>query len=397
LSTLPEVAACQFRRGGVRDNACVPTSVARIDLDAIHDNVAVLCKRAPSAALMAVVKADGYGHGMLPAARAALAGGATWLGVATAEEALELRSAGIDVPVLAWLLAPDSDWTALVSRGVDVGVSAHWALEKAIVAALAHGRAARVHLKADTGLGRGGATRQDWPDLVDAAASAQADGTIEVVGIFSHLAYADQPSNPTIQRQQRSFSHALSVASQAGIEPQVRHLANSAATLALPNAHFDLVRPGVAIYGLSPGPQVGRAADLGLRPAMTLTSRVALAKRVPPGQGVSYAHRYITERQTTLALIPLGYADGVPRHLTNLGEVFIAGRRHKIAGNVCMDQFVVDVGDAAVREGDEVVLFGPGDRGEPTAEDWADAIGTINYEIVSRIGARIPREHIGAQ
>jgi alanine racemase len=380
----------------IRDNARVPTSVARIDLDAIRDNVAVLREYAPAAALMAVVKADGYGHGMLPAARAAIAGGATWLGVATGEEALELRAAGIDVPVLAWLLAPDADWTSLVARGIDVGVSAHWALEQAVVAALAHGRPARIHLKVDTGLGRGGATRQDWPDLVDAAASAAADGTVEVVGIFSHLAYADEPSHPTIQRQQRAFTHAVGVATRAGLDPQVRHLANSAATLALPGSHLDLVRPGIAVYGLSPGPQVGRAADLGLRPAMTFTSTVALSKRVPPGHGVSYAHRYVTERQTTLALVPVGYADGVPRHLTNLGEVAIGGRRHRIAGTVCMDQFVVDVGDQAVREGDEVVLFGPGDRGEPTADDWAAAIGTINYEIVTRIGARVPRVHQGA-
>jgi alanine racemase len=381
----------------VRDNACVPISVARIDLDAIRDNVAVLRERAPTAALMAVVKADGYGHGMVPSARAALAGGATWLGVAMADEAVALRAAGIDVPILAWLLAPDDDWVSLVARGVDVGVSAAWALEKAVAAALTQGRAARIHLKADTGLSRGGATRQDWPDLVDAAAAAQSDGTVEVIGIWSHLAYADEPSNPTIQRQQRAFTHAVSVATQAGIEPQVRHLANSAATLALPGAHLDLVRPGIAIYGLSPGPQVGRAADLGLRPAMTLTSQVALSKRVAPGQGVSYGHRYITERQTTLALVPLGYADGVPRHLSNVGEVFIAGRRHRIAGTVCMDQFVVDVGDDAVREGDEVVLFGPGDHGEPTAEDWADAIGTINYEIVTRVGSRVPRVHQRAQ
>jgi alanine racemase len=372
----------------------VPISVARIDLDAIRDNVAVLRERAPNSALMAVVKADGYGHGMLPSARAALAGGATWLGVATAESALELRAAGIEVPILAWLLAPDDDWAGLVSQGVDVSVSALWALDKAVAAAHTHGRAARVHLKADTGLGRAGATRHDWPDLVDAAAAAQSDSTVDVVGIWSHLAYADEPKNPTIQRQQRAFTHAVGIATQAGLDPQVRHLANSAATLALPGAHLDLVRPGIAIYGLSPGPHVGRAADLGLRAAMTLTSQVALAKRVPPGQGVSYGHRYVTERQTTLALVPMGYADGVPRHLTNVGEVQIAGRRHRIAGTVCMDQFVVDVGDDAVREGDEVVLFGPGHHGEPTADDWATAIGTINYEIVTRVGARVPRVHV---
>ncbi|HEX3908303.1 MAG TPA: alanine racemase [Mycobacteriales bacterium] len=368
-------------------------SVARIDLDAIRDNVAVLRGYAPTAELMAVVKADGYGHGMVPSARSALAGGATWLGVTSAEEALGLRAAGIDVPVLAWLLAPDDDWTALVAGNVDVSVSATWALERATAAATAHGRPARIHLKADTGLGRGGATRQDWPDLVEAAAKAVSDGTIQVIGVWSHLAYADEPTHPTIQRQQRAFSHAVSVATEAGLDPQVRHLANSAATLALPGAHLDLVRPGIAIYGLSPGPAVGTPSDLGLRPAMTLTSQVVLAKRVPPGQGVSYGHRYITERQTTLALVPLGYADGVPRHLTNVGEVLVAGRRRRIAGSVCMDQFVVDVGDDVVHEGDEVVLFGPGDHGEPTAADWANAIGTINYEIVTRVGARVPRIH----
>jgi alanine racemase len=171
----------------------------------------------------------------------------------------------------------------------------------------------------------------------------------------------------------------------------VRHLANSAATLRLPQTHYDLVRPGVAVYGLSPGPEVGDARELGLTPAMTLTSQVALAKRVPAGQGVSYGHRYTTERETTLALVPLGYADGVPRHLTNVGEVSINGRRYRISGTVCMDQFVVDVGDDAVTAGDEIVLFGNGASGEPTAEDWANAIGTINYEIVSRVGARVPR------
>jgi alanine racemase len=377
----------------VSDNACVPTSVARIDLDAIRDNVGVLREHAPTAQLMAVVKADGYGHGMVPSARAALAGGASWLGVATAEEALALRAAAIDAPTLAWLLAPDDSWTELVGGRVDVGVSALWALDRAISGAHASGRAARVHLKADTGLGRGGATRQDWPDLVAAAAKAVADGTVDVIGVWSHLANADDPLHPTIQRQQRSFTHAVSVATEAGLRPQVRHLANSAATLALPGAHFDLVRPGIAIYGLSPGPQVGRAADLGLRPAMTLTSQVVLAKRVPPGQGVSYSHRYVTERETTLALVPLGYADGVPRALTNVGEVQLGGKRRRIAGTVCMDQFVLDVGDDDVRVGDEVVLFGSGEHGEPTADDWAKTLGTINYEIVTRVGARVPRVH----
>jgi alanine racemase len=254
-----------------------------------------------------------------------------------------------------------------------------------------------VHLKVDSGLGRSGAQPHDWPDLVEAAAKAQADGSVTVVGIWSHLAYADNPGHPTIEKQRLAFESALDVAATADLEPEIRHLANSAATLALPATHYDLVRPGIAVYGLSPGPEVGVAADLGLRPAMTLSSELALVKRTPAGHGVSYGHRYTTTAETTLALVPLGYADGVPRHLTNIGEVAINGRRFRIAGTVCMDQFVVDVGDAEVAAGDEIVLFGPGDAGEPTADDWANAIGTINYEIVSRVGARVPRTFVGGR
>jgi alanine racemase len=369
----------------------VSVSAARIDLEAIRGNVGVLAKRAGDAAVMAVVKADGYGHGMVESARAALAGGATWLGVAMADEALALRAAGIDAPVLAWLLGPTDDWQVVVAAHVDVGVYAGWALDQAVTAAEGTGRPTRIHLKVDTGLGRGGSQPTAWPDLVDAAAKAQADGAVEVVGIWSHLAYADNPGHPTIEAQHRAFDDALDLAARAGLHPSVRHLANSAATLRLPQTHYDLVRPGVAVYGLSPGPEVGDARALGLTPAMTLTSRVALTKRVPANHGVSYGHRYTTATETTLALVPLGYADGVPRHLTNVGEVAVAGRRYRIAGTVCMDQFVLDVGDDAVSAGDEVVLFGPGVGGEPTADDWAAAIGTINYEIVSRVGARVPK------
>jgi alanine racemase len=371
------------------------SSAVRIDLDAIRGNVAVLKQRAGAAAVMAVVKADGYGHGMAASAHAALDGGATWLGVATADEAIALRAAGIDAPALAWLLAPGDDWTAVAAAGVDLGVNAGWALDKAIGSAAVTGRATRVHLKIDSGLGRAGSTPHDWPDLVDAAAKAQADGLVDVVGIWSHLAYADSPRHPTIEKQRLAYERALEVAASAGLDPQVRHLANSAATLSLRQTHYDLVRPGVAVYGLSPGPEVGVPADLGLVPAMTLTSEVALTKRVPAGLGVSYGHRYTTSAETTLALVPLGYADGVPRHLTNIGEVAVNGRRYRIAGTVCMDQFVLDVGADRVHAGDEVVLFGPGQSGEPTADDWAQAIGTINYEIVTRVGARVPRIYEG--
>jgi alanine racemase len=378
------------------DHAWAPRAAATIDLDAVRTSTATLVARAGAAATMAVVKADGYGHGMVPCARAALDGGATWLGVTVIEEALALRAAGITVPVLSWLMSPGEPLGAAIAADVDLSASAQWALEEIAAAARATGRPARVHLKTDTGLGRAGAAEADWPALCDAAAALRAEDVLDVVGVWSHFAFADAPGHPTVQGQIGRFTDAVAIAEKAGLRPQVRHLANSAATLVSPEAHFDLVRPGISVYGLSPGPEVGRSAELGLRPAMRLSARVALAKRVPPGSGVSYAHRYTTAAETTLALIPVGYADGVPRAATNLGEVLLAGRRRRIAGTVCMDQFVLDVGDDQVAAGDEAVLFGPGDHGEPTADDWAAALDTINYEIVTRIGARVPRVYLNA-
>jgi alanine racemase len=371
---------------------------ARIDVGAIEANVRALAARAAGgASVMVVVKADGYGHGLVPSAQAAVRGGAAWLGVAFLEEALALRAAGVEVPVLAWLTTPGEDLTAAVSAGVDLGAYDRAQLDAAVAAATTTGTTARVQLKADTGLSRGGATPDAWPDLCAAAARAEAGGQVRITGLWSHFAFADGgPDHPTNTRQAGVFAEALEVADRAGLRPEVRHLANSAATLTAPATHYDLVRPGLAAYGLSPVPDLGAPADFGLRPAMTLASTVALVKRVPAGTGVSYLHRHVTERETSLALVPLGYADGVPRAATSVGPVQLAGRRRTIAGTVCMDQFVLDVGDDPVTAGDEVVLFGPGDDGEPTAQDWADALGTINYEIVTRIGARVPRVLVGA-
>ncbi len=366
-------------------------SEAIIDLGAIRRNVARL-RAGTSAEVMAVVKADGYGHGLVPAARAALAGGAGWLGVAFLEEAMALRAAGILAPVLSWLAVPGEDLAAGVAADVDLSVSAPWALAEVVAAAREAGQRARVHLKVDTGLSRGGATAADWPELVTAAAKAAAADEVEVVGVWSHFAYADAPGHPTIAGQVAAFTEAVAAARRLGVDPPLRHLANSAATLTLPAAHFDLVRPGIAVYGLTPVPP----EPYGLEPAMTLRSRVALVKRVPAGAGVSYGHVHVTDRETGLALVPLGYADGVPRAGTSVGPVWLAGRRRTVAGRVCMDQFVVDVGDDPVAAGDEVVLFGSGRAGEPTAQDWADALGTISYEIVTRVGARVPRTHVGA-
>ena len=365
-----------------------------MDLDAVRDNVAALRERAPGAQVMAVVKADGYGHGMVPCARAALRGGATWLGVAFLEEALALRAAGLEVPVLAWLFSPGEDLAPAVAAGVDLGVYAVEELARVQAAAQQTGRTARVHLKADTGLSRGGAAVAQWPDLCEAAAKAEAEGSVVVAGAWSHLACAEEgPDHPVNRSQAEVFAAALEVVAAKGLQPEVRHLANSAAILTAPGTHYDLVRAGAAVYGLSPAPAFGSPRDFGLRPAMTLRAEVALTKRVPAGSGVSYGHRYVTSRETTLALVPLGYGDGVPRAAGSRASVLLGGRQHLVAGTVAMDQLVVDVGDDPVAPGDEVVLFGDGPA--PTAQDWAGAAGTIDYEIVTRVGARVPREHTG--
>jgi alanine racemase len=363
----------------------------RVDLDAIQDNVAAL-RASTTAEVMAVVKGDGYGHGMLPAARAALAGGATWLGGCTLGEALELRRGGITAPVLAWLLTPGLPLHRGVEADVDLNASTLDDLAELVAAARIAGRPARAHLKLDTGLARGGSTTTDWPGLLEAAAKAEAGGDIKVIGLWSHFVASDTDDEIT-DRQLEVFRDGLATAEQFGVVPRYRHIANSAATLIRPDTHFDLVRTGIAIYGLSPLP---RDVPFSLRPAMTARARVAQTKRVPAGQGVSYGHTYVTDRETTLALIPLGYADGVPRHASNVGPVHLAGATRTIAGRVCMDQIVLDCGDDPVAPGDVAVLFGPGDDGQPTATDWADAIGTINYEIVTRFGSpRVSRVYDG--
>jgi alanine racemase len=361
---------------------------ASIDLGAITGNIAALRRHAAPAALMAVVKADGYGHGAVPAARAAVRGGADWLGVVHVAEALEVRRAGIDVPLLVLIGIGSADHAAAISADVDLPAGSADMVRRLAAAAEVAGRPARVHLKADTGLSRGGATAADWPAVLAAARQAQADGRIVVAGIWSHFASADIPGSPSIEAQLAAFKEALAVAESAGVTPQLRHIANTAAALDVPQARYDLVRVGGGSYGLATLPG---GAPAWLRPAMTLRARLALVKRVPAGTGVSYGHRYTTSHETTLGLVPLGYADGIPRAAAGLPLVFARGRRWPIAGTVCMDQLVVDFGDELMAEGDEVVLFGPGDDGEPTAQEWGEALGTISYDIVTGIGARVPR------
>jgi alanine racemase len=366
-----------------------------VDLDAIRTSVSTLQRHAGDAAVMAVVKADGYGHGAVPSARAALDGGATWLGTVLVEEALALRAAGITARVLVLMEPPPGAAELAVGADVELGIGSVDGLLAAAHAGLAAGRPVHVHLKVDTGLSRGGATGADWPALVAAAAREEAEGGVRVVGVWSHFAHADDPGHPTTATQLARFRDALDVATRGGLRPEVRHIANSAATLTLPDAAFDLVRPGIAVYGISPVPATASSAQLQLAPAMTLRARVALTKRVPAATGVSYGHRYTTSSDATLALVPLGYADGVPRAATNTAEVWLAGARRRISGTVCMDQFLVDVGDDPVETGDEVLLFGPGTHGEPTAQDWARALDTISYEIITRVGTRVPRTYLG--
>jgi alanine racemase len=356
-----------------------PRAEAIIDLDALRQNVTLLAERAggSGAATMAVVKADGYGHGALPVGRAALEAGATWLGTCSLAEALPLRAGGITAPILSWLDVAGADFEPAIAANVDVAASSVRELGHILGAGQRAGATPRVHLKIDTGLSRNGCPVAEWPDLVEVAAKAQADGHAEIVAVWSHLACADEPGHPSVDAQARRFEQAYEVAVDAGLNP-LRHLANSAATLDRPDLHYDLVRVGIAMYGLNPLPY-----PQDLRPVMTFRSSVALTKRVAAGEAVSYGQTWTAAEDTNLALVPVGYADGIPRLLSGRMDVWLAGRRRPVVGRVCMDQIVVDCGDDLVPVGDEVVLFGTGEQGEPTATEWADTLGTIDYEIVT--------------
>ncbi|GAA1946871.1 alanine racemase [Amycolatopsis minnesotensis] len=360
---------------------------AVIDLGAIRHNVALLAGRAGGAATMVVVKADGYGHGAVPIARAAVEAGASWLGACSVAEAVALREAGITARLFSWLDLPGTDFAPGLEAGVDLAVSSRAELAAVADAAARTGVRAEVHLKIDTGLSRNGCPPSEWQALVKDAA---AEPGVRVAAIWSHLARADEPGHPSIDLQAARFQAAYDIARDAGLDP-LRHLANSAATLTRPDLHFDLVRPGIATYGLNPVPQ---REDL--RPAMTFRSSVVLTKRIAAGESVSYGHTWTAAKDTTLALVPAGYADGVPRALSGRMEVWLGGKRRPVAGRVCMDQFAVDCGDDEPEIGAEVVLFGDGASGGPTAREWADTLGTIDYEIVTGMyRPRVARRYAG--
>ncbi|WP_428342171.1 alanine racemase [Mycobacterium sp.] len=369
---------------------------AVVDLGAIQHNVRVLREHAGRAQVMAVVKADGYGHGAVEVAKAALAAGAAELGVATVDEALTLRAAGLNAPLLAWLHPPGIDFGPALLADVQIAVSSLRQLDELLDAVRRTGRTAAVTLKVDTGLNRNGVPLAQYPTMLTALGRAIAEDAIRVRGLMSHMVYADQPNNPINDLQAQRFTDILALTRDHNVPFEVAHLSNSSATMTRPELAFDMVRPGIALYGLSPVPTLG---DMGLMPAMTVKCTVALVKSIQAGEGVSYGHTWIAEQDTTVALMPIGYADGVFRSLGGRLEVQINGRRRPGVGRVCMDQFLVDLGPGAVdvADGDEAILFGPGTGGESTAQEWADLLDTIHYEVVTSPRGRIIRTYREAE
>lgn len=365
-----------------------------IDLGAIERNYARLSST--GVPVMGIVKADGYGHGALQVARTLRECGAHWLGVALPSEALELRAAGDRGRLMAWLWVPgDPGVVDCIATDVDLSISCEQSLIDVVSAARGLGKRARIHIKVDTGLTRNGVPRAAWGSVFEAARVAQDEGHVEVVGIWSHLASADEPDDPMTDQQRAAFLEAVDIAASVGVQPELLHIANSAAGINRPDCAFDLVRSGIAIYGVTPGTGLGTAQSLGLRPAMTLRARLANIKAIDVGDTVSYGGTWTATSPTTVGLVPVGYADGIPRAASNRGQVLINGRRCPVLGVIAMDQFVVDLGsDSTERPGDEVLVFGTGDHGEPSAEDWAQWAGTIGYEIVTRIGPRVPRRYV---
>jgi alanine racemase len=362
---------------------------ALIDLGAIIANVEHLRELVGAPHTMAVVKANAYGHGAVPVARATLAAGADWLGVADIDEALELRRAGIDAPILAWLHDPSADFSAAILAGIDLGLSSAAQLTQVTDAARSAGQTASVQIKLETGLSRNGVPESDWEAVLGLAADLERAGALRVRGIFSHLANASPADDAAAIA---CFERGLATAAAVGLAPELVHLASTAAAIRVPEARYSMVRIGIGIYGLSPFDDA-TSADLGLRPAMTLRGQVAAVRRVPAGAGVSYDYTWRAPADTTLALVPFGYADGIPRQASNRAQVGIGGRLYPVVGRIAMDQFVVSLGDDPVAVGDPVTLFGDPAGGVPSATDWADAAGTINYDIVARIGARVPRSY----
>lgn len=383
---------------GESDITDVPAAfpaVADIDLDAVGENMRLVRREVAGAGIMGVVKADAYGHGRARCARAMLAAGTDYLGVAQLAEALELRrELGPGPRILTWIFAPGAPLDAALHADLELSLGAPWAIAEVAAAVRKTGITARVHLKVDTGMARGGIDLWNLAEAAEQVRSCTAEGLFDVVGLWSHLARADEPECGVTEIQIERFEQARHVVDAAGLDIQIHHLAASAGALWHPAARYDMVRPGIVLYGLSPNPAHMSASQIGLQAAMTLSAELIVEREVPAGTGISYGHTARTDRPTHLGVVPLGYSDGIDRKASNAAPLVINGHRTAVVGRVCMDQFVTEL-PFDTKVGDRAWLFGDVESGLPTADDWAEVTGTIGYEIVTRLGVRVPRRYHG--
>ena len=364
---------------------------AEINLSAIAQNFKSIKSRT-TADVLAVVKADAYGHGLIPVSKALEEAGADWFGTALLEEAINLRKAGILKPIISWLTPLGEDFKSAIDLDIDLGIPSIDLLDEVIKAASLTGKTARIHLEIDTGMSRGGVL-SEWDQLIKSVLVGVNLKQLKVIGIWSHFARADEPDELMNQEQLSLFEEKVNQAKAAGIDAQFIHIANSAALFTNKIAHKNIIRSGIALFGLSPDIKtIGDSSSLGLKPAMKLKAKLNLVKEVKAGSSVGYGGTAVLKSDTKLGVVALGYADGIPRSTNNLAGVFVDKKRAPIIGRVSMDQFVVDLGiTSAAKTGDEVIVFGDGSSGEYTVDEWAKAANTINYEIITRIGPRVPR------
>ena len=364
---------------------------AVVNLSAIADNLKLI-KSKTDAQVLAVVKADAYGHGLIQVGKAAADAGADWLGTALLEEGIALRKSGIKIPIISWLTPLGEDFKTAINLDVDLSISSIELLSEVVTAGKSVKKIPRIHIEVDTGMSRGG-VGDDWHVFLDQLVKASKSNEINVIGIWSHFARADEPDERMNKEQMDTFEDRINSLATNGISPQFIHIANSAASLTNKGAHKNIIRWGIGLYGLSPDVNnLGDSKSLNLKPVMKLTAKLHLVKSVKSGVSVGYGGTATTKSDTKLGVVTLGYADGIPRNANNLTGVFVAGNRAPLIGRVSMDQFVVDLGiHSSAKTGDDVIVFGDGSSGEYTADEWAKASGTINYEIVTRIGSRVPR------
>ena len=364
---------------------------AEINLSAITQNFKLIKSRT-TADVLAVVKADAYGHGLIPVSKALEEAGADWFGTALLEEAINLRKAGILKPIISWLTPLGEDFKSAIDLDIDLGIPSIDLLDEVIKAASLTGKTARIHLEIDTGMSRGGVL-SEWDQLIKSVLVGVNLKLLKVIGIWSHFARADEPAELMNQEQLSLFEEKVNQAKTAGIDAQFIHIANSAALFTNKSTHKNIIRSGIALFGLSPDIKtIGDSSSLGLKPAMKLKAKLNLVKEVKAGSSVGYGGTAVLKSDTKLGVVALGYADGIPRNTNNLAGVFVDKKRAPIIGRVSMDQFVVDLGVTSnAKTGDEVIVFGDGSGGEYTVDEWAKAANTINYEIITRIGPRVPR------